>query len=104
MFLRKFISSEPFFTLSVCECFTFFFMNVIFKTLIAQKLPRGMLFIKSFLQMCLYSNFYEAYHRVPDTYCINNDCANDKNFMKVTSNSTLQKTQKYKQLVSPKNR
>ena len=53
-------------------------------------------FIKSFLQMCLYSNAYETIslfrntweekHRVPDTCYINNDRANVITFMYVSSN------------------
>ena len=34
-----------------------------------------------------------AKHRVPDTYYINNDCTNDRKYMKITLNST-QKRQK----------
>ena len=45
----------------ISDVITFFFINGIFKTLIAQKLPRYMFIIKSFLQMCLYSNAYDMY-------------------------------------------
>ena len=66
--------------------------------LIAQRLPRGIFFAKSFLEMCLYSQIYdvislfrnrcEQKHRLPDTYYISNDRANVIKLMEVTSNST----------------
>ena len=81
--LNKIYLFTAYFILSVCECFTFFFIN-------------GMFFIKSYLQMCLYSSVYDAIflfrnkreqkHRVPDTYHTNNDNANVIKFMKVASN------------------
>lgn len=67
-----------------------------------------MFFIKSCLQICLYSNVYEAIslfsnkweqnYSVPDTYCINNDHANIIKFMKVISNLT--RCKKRRNLVS----
>ena len=71
----------------------------------AQKLPRSTFFIKNFLQICFCSNVYNAIslflkisknkkHIVPDTYYINNDCANAIKFIKVTSNSTQCKKRK----------
>ena len=54
LLLKKTYLIRTYFTLSVCEQFIFLFINGIFKTLIAQKLPRYVFLIKSFLQMCLY--------------------------------------------------
>ena len=104
-FLKKIYFFIAFFTLSVRECFTIFFINGIYKTLMAQKLPRSTFFIKNFLQICFCSNIYNAIslflkisknkkHIVPDTYYINNDCANVIKFIKVTSNRHNSKSAK----------
>ena len=71
----------------------FSFINGMFKALRTEKLPRGTFLVKSFLQMCLYSNVYDAIslfrnkweqrHRIPDT---------------------MQQAQKFKKLVSQKSR
>ena len=59
-------------------------------------LARGMFFIKGYLQMCLYSNVYDAIslfrnkreekHRASDTYYINNDHANVIKFTRLHRN------------------
>ena len=82
-----------------------------FHIFLYQKLSGGMCFIQSFLQMCLYSNIYDAIshfrksenkNTVPDTCYIINDRAIVIKFMNVRSNSTQCKKQKYKKLVSQK--
>ena len=95
--LKKIYLIRSSFTLSVCECLTFFFINGIFKTLIAQKLPRCIFFFKNFLQMFLYSNAYDAYTFLEISENENKEYlhllykqyrANVIKFMKVSSNLT----------------
>ena len=99
MFLINFFVHSLLYSFSLWM-FHFFFINGIFKTLIAQSSLEAYFFIKNCLQMYLYSNVYdervfrnksEQKRRVPDKYYISNDHANVINFRRVTSNLTKHK-------------
>ena len=96
--LKKIYLIRAFFTLSVCECFTFFFINGICKTLYLkssldacffyQKHSSNLFVFKCLWRIYLFRNKWERKHRVTDTYYINNDRANVIQSIKVSSSST----------------